>query len=159
MVKKEFQASLRRERFFRYAPLILWIGVIMLLSSRQAAMSQTSIFVRPILEFLFPHAAEETLILYHSYVRKLAHFVEYAVLAFWAMRAFSGSSVKILHKYRYVCSFLLVALIAAVDETNQSFTSSRTGSIYDVLLDASGGLAVISIFLFYKFLFQNRRRL
>lgn len=122
-------------------------------------MSQTSVFVRPILEFLFPGATEETLILYHSYVRKLAHFVEYAVLAFWASRAFSNSSVKILQKFWYVFSFLLVVIIAAIDETNQSFTASRTGSIYDVLLDASGGLAMILIFLFYKFLFRKRRSL
>jgi VanZ family protein len=159
MYRTNLQTTDWRGRFFRYAPLILWVGVIMLLSSRQAAMSQTSIFVRPILEFLFPNAPEETLILYHSYVRKLAHFVEYAVLAFWAVRAFTGSPGKILQRYWHVFSFLLVVLIAAIDETNQSFTASRTGSIYDVLLDTSGGLTMILIFLFYKFLFRNRRSL
>jgi VanZ family protein len=146
-----------RERFFRYAPLILWIGVIMLLSSRQASMAQTSIYVRPVLEFLFPNAAEETLILYHSYVRKLAHFVVYAVLAFWAARAFWSSSVKVLRKYWQIFSFLLVVLIASIDETNQSFSDTRTGSIYDVLLDAAGGLTMILILLFYKFLSRNHR--
>ena len=156
---KSVESKKRRERFFRYAPLILWIGIVFFLSSRQASMSQTSIYVRPILEFLFPNAPEETLIIYHSYVRKLAHFVEYAVLAFWAARAFTGSSIKVFQKYWYVFSFLLVVLIAAIDETNQSFTSSRTGSIYDVLLDVSGGVTMILIFLFYKFLFQKRRPL
>src|SRR5687767_13318109 len=98
----DLQTADWRGRFFRYAPLILWVGVIFFLSSGQAAMSQTSRFIRPLLEFLFSGVPEETLIAYHSYIRKFAHFAVYAVLAFWAARAFLGSSVKSLQKYWHV---------------------------------------------------------
>ena len=154
MFKTGFQTTNRRERFFRYAPLILWIGVILFFSSGQASMSQTSRFLRPVLEFLFPNTPEEILTVYHGYIRKSAHFVEYAVLAFWAARAFWGSSAKILQKYWFVSSLLAVALVASIDETNQSFLASRTGSVDDVLLDISGGLSMLLLYA----LIRNKRR-
>ena len=141
----------RRERFFRYAPLVLWIGMILFLSTSQASMSNTSRFIRPLLEFLFPGASEETLILYHGYIRKLAHLTEYAGLAFWAFWAFSNSNLKNLRRLWFVFAFLLVLLIALIDETNQSYLTSRTGSIYDVLLDASGGLIMLIFLILYRF--------
>jgi VanZ family protein len=140
-----------RERIFRYAPLILWIGIIFFASTGNASMSQTSRFIRPLLEFVFPGATEETLIAYHSFIRKSAHFIEYAILAFWASRAFSGSSARFLRECWFVFSFLLVLLIASIDETNQSFNAARTGSFQDVLLDTAGGLTMILIIIFYKF--------
>lgn len=140
----------RRERILRYAPLVLWIGLVLFLSTNQASMSNTSRFIRPLLQFLFPNAPEETLIVYHGYIRKLAHLTEYAILAFWASRAFSKSSINFLRRFWFVFAFVLVFLVASIDETNQSYIASRTGSIYDVLLDASGGLAMISIFYLIK---------
>jgi VanZ family protein len=148
----------RRERFFRYAPLLLWIGVILFASTGNASMSQTSRFVRPLLEFLFPAAPEELLVAYHAYIRKLAHFVEYAILAFWAARAFRTSSQRALQKYWFVFSLLVVVLVAAIDETNQSFLPTRTGSIYDVLLDAAGGLTMIFVVALYELIFRDRKR-
>lgn len=140
-----------RGRIIRYAPLVLWIGLILFLSSSQASMSNTSRFIRPLLEFLFPSASEENLIIYHGYIRKLAHLTEYAGLAFWAFWAFSNSNLKNLRRLWFVFAFLLVILIASIDETNQSYLTSRTGSIYDVLLDASGGLIMLIFLILYRF--------
>ena len=151
MAQADLQKSKWRGRIIRYALLILWIGVIMFLSSGQGSMSNTSRFVRPLLEFLFPGAAEETLIIYHGYIRKLAHLTEYAILAFWAFWAFSNSNLKNLRRFWFVFAFLLVLLIASIDETNQSRLTSRTGSIYDVLLDASGGLIMLIFLILYRF--------
>jgi len=144
-------ANKRRGRIIRYAPLVLWIGVILFLSTSQASMSNTSRFIRPLLEFLFPSASEETLIVYHGFIRKLAHLSEYAILAFFAVRSFSSSSVNFLQKYWFIVSLALVFLVASLDEYNQSFNSLRTGSIYDVLLDASGGLLMLIILILYRF--------
>lgn len=140
-----------RGRFFRYAPLILWIGVILFASTTQGAMSNTSRIIRPLLMFLFPNAPEETLSVYHGYIRKAAHFTEYAVLAFFAARAFSTSTKKFLQKLWLLFAFAVVLIVASIDETNQSFNSARTGSIYDVLLDCSGGMAMIILFYIYRF--------
>ena len=148
--------SNRRERIIRYAPLVLWIGMILFLSTSQASMSNTSRFIRPLLEFLFPSASEETLILYHGYIRKLAHLTEYAGLAFWAFRAFSNSNLKNLRRFWFIFAFLLVILIASIDETNQSYLTSRTGSIYDVMLDAAGGLLMIIVLSVWRVLRVQR---
>jgi len=134
-----------RAGLWAYAPLLLWIGVIFYLSSDQGSMSQTSRFIRPVLEFLFPAAPEETLQLYHGYIRKLAHFTVYAILAFLALRAFAKSSSAVVQRYRYLLSLAVVILIATIDEVNQSFSSARTGSARDILLDISGGIAVIAV--------------
>lgn len=146
MTETSLQNNRWRGRIIRYAPLILWIGLIMFLSSGQASMSNTSRFVRPLLEFLFPDSPEEILIVYHGYIRKLAHVGEYAILAFWAARAFVSSNQNFLRRLWFVFAFVLVFVVASIDETNQSFLASRTGSIYDVMLDVSGGLAMILIF-------------
>jgi VanZ family protein len=145
-----------RGRFFRYAPLILWIGVIFVASSNTGSMSNTSRFIRPLLEFLFPGTPEEILVVYHGYIRKFAHFAEYSGLAFFASRAFYGSANKWLRKFWYVFALALIVLVATADETNQSFLASRTSSVYDVLLDSSGGLTMILLFAAIKKYFSTR---
>ena len=149
------KTNLWRGRVIVYAPLFLWIGVIFYLSSQQGAMSRTSIFIRPILLFLFPDAPEETLVIYHGYVRKFAHFAEYFVLAFLSFRAFRSSSNGFLQKYRFLVSFILVFSIASLDEFNQSFLASRTGSFWDVLLDTVGGLSMLVILYFWNLRNKN----
>jgi VanZ family protein len=155
MTETDIQKNKWRGRIIRYAPLVLWIGVIMFFSTSQASMSNTSRFIRPLLIFLFPNTAEETLIIYHSYIRKFAHVAVYSILAFWACRAFSNSSQNLLRSLWFAFAFILVLLVASVDETNQSFLSSRTGSIYDVLIDVTGGTAMILIF--YSLMRYRRR--
>jgi VanZ family protein len=134
-----------RERLKAYAPLIFWIGVIFFLSSGQGAMTETSRFIRPILIFLFPDAPETTLAIYHGYIRKFAHFAEYAVLAFLASRAF----VKRFGYWHILWTLGLTAAIAVLDEVNQSFNPQRTGSEWDVILDLIGGVS--GIFVFWLF--------
>jgi VanZ family protein len=146
----DLQKSIWRGRLIRYVPLFLWIAVILLASTTQGAMSNTSRFIRPLLEFLFPNTPEEILIVYHGYIRKLAHLSEYAILAFWASRAFSTSSIRLLQRFWFIFSLILVFFVASIDEYNQSFNSLRTGSIYDVWLDVSGGLLMIIFLRVYR---------
>jgi VanZ family protein len=128
-------------RLIRYGPIVVWIGVIFFFSTGEASAAQTSRIIRPILQFFFPAAPEETLALYHGYIRKFAHFAEYAVLALLAARAFRASSARSIGKYALLLSVVLVLVVASVDELNQSFDPSRTGSAWDVGLDLFGGIA------------------
>ena len=114
-------------------------------------MSETSRVIRPLLNFLFPGAAEETLIAYHSFIRKSAHFGVYFLLAFFAARAFANSTGAVLRKYWFFFSTALVLSVAAIDETNQSFNNARTGSVYDVALDAFGGACALALYFAYRF--------
>ena len=55
------------------------------------------------------------------------------------------SASAILQQRRYALAFVLVVAIAALDEFNQSFEASRTSSVWDVMLDISGGLVMIML--------------
>lgn len=154
---QEKKNAIWRGRIFRYAPLILWIGVIFFLSSGQGAMSNTSRFIRPLLEFLFPNSPEEIINIYHGYIRKLAHVTVYSILAFFAFRAFYNSAKHILKKFWFPISLLLVFTIASLDEYNQSFLASRTSSPKDVLLDTVAGFFMLTMLLFYKSWRKNRQ--
>ncbi|NOT46472.1 MAG: VanZ family protein [Acidobacteria bacterium] len=131
-----------RARVYAYAPLFLWVGVILLLGSGPGSMTQTSRIIGPLLEFFFPSASPETRLFIHAFVRKSAHFVEYALLAVLAVRAFTSSNTGIRH-YRFILALILVAVVASTDEINQSFQEARTSSPWDVLLDITGGLVAL----------------
>jgi VanZ family protein len=136
----------RREQITLYAPLFIWIGVILFLGSGQGSMTRTSLIIRPVLEFLFPAATEETLLLYHGLIRKGAHFTEYAVLGFLASRAFARMRTAFFRKYFYLAAAALVLLVAGLDELIQSFNPARTGAILDVAIDLTGGLTAIVLY-------------
>lgn len=121
------------------------------------ASKNTSLFIRPLLEWLFPAASAATLDIYHGYIRKLAHFTEYGILSFLGARAFWHSSQTFLRKFWFVWTFLIVATVASADEYNQSFNPLRTSSVYDSLLDASGGLFAIAAFFIFKLRRKTKR--
>jgi VanZ family protein len=149
MIEKKSAKSFWHRRLMRFVPLILWICIIFYASSDNGSITHTSRFIRPLLEFLFPNSPEETLQIYHGYIRKLAHLTEYAILAFFASRTFFYSSKQILQKYWYLFAFTIVLMVASVDEYNQSYNLNRTGSIYDVALDCLGGTIMIAILTIY----------
>ena len=120
-------------------------------------MSATSRFARPLLEFLFPAISDETLQLYHFYIRKAAHFVAYALLGLLACRAFLNLPGNLKKSSWALASFVLVLLIAVLDEFNQSRSALRGGSIYDVLLDLSGGISAIGLVIIAT-LYSARKR-
>jgi VanZ family protein len=118
--------------------LFIWIGVIFLLSSNLGSAAHTSLIIEPVLKFLFPDISESSLELVHACVRKTAHFTEYGILALLGVRAFFQASGT-LFRLRWLLPILIVALVASLDEFNQSFEPSRTSSPLDVLLDCFGG--------------------
>ena len=139
-----------RAALIRYAPLILWIGVIAFLSSGFASMAETSRFIGPVLKYLFPSASEEILRSIHVGIRKIAHFTEYSLLAFFAVRALASSSLKTRGQLIYILPLALVVVVASADEINQSFEVARTGLASDALLDIASGAVMIGILWLIK---------
>ncbi len=109
-------------------------------------MDETSRIIGPLLKFFFPEMAEESRRSIHAFIRKSAHFTEYAILAFFAARALTAAGTGLLRNWRYLIPLVLVAIVAAADEFNQSFEAARTSSVWDSLLDITGGAAML-IFL------------
>jgi VanZ family protein len=137
-------------RLRRYGPLVIWMGFIYFASRGEFSAGNTSRIIGPFLRWLFPDISEEQLALAHLFVRKTAHFVEYAVLAWLAARAFSTSRREGLRRSWFLLALLLVVLYALGDEYHQSLIPARTGSIYDSLIDMSGGLAALLLYAFWR---------
>ena len=122
-----------------YAPLFAWIGVIFFLSSNLGSASHTSLIIEPVLKFFFPDMSEASREFAHACVRKTAHFTEYGILALLGIRALFQTS-GVLFRLRWILPIVIVAVVASLDEFNQSFEPSRTSSLWDVLLDIFGGV-------------------
>ena len=129
----------------RYGPLVLWLGIIFFGSTEELSAENTSRIVRPLLAWLFPDITEAELIRAHFFVRKAAHFTEYAVLALLAARAFLSSSRTLLQRRWLAASLALVFSCALLDEYHQSFLPTRTGSIGDSLIDIAGGAFALAL--------------
>jgi VanZ family protein len=137
-------------RVWRYAPLVLWMGFIFFASTGEFSAGNTSRIIGPLLRWLFPEISDEKLLLAHFITRKVAHFIEYAILAWLAARAFSTSSHPTLRRRWFLLSLLLVISYSLLDEYHQSFVPTRTGSIYDSFLDMSGGLAALLLYTLWR---------
>ncbi|HYY57302.1 MAG TPA: VanZ family protein [Pyrinomonadaceae bacterium] len=147
-----------RERARRYAPLLVWMALIFFFSTGELSASNTSRILRPLLLWLFPGISEERILLAHFITRKAAHFTEYAILALLAARAFSTSSRPLVRRGWFVAALTLVVLYALSDEYHQSFVPSRTGSVYDSLIDMSGGTTALLLASLWRRRKQGGRR-
>ena len=137
--------------FSRYVPLILWLGFITYASSDGFSASNTSRIIAPIVLWLFPNTSAETMTIIHLINRKIAHFTEYGILGYLAVRAFRTSPGLGISRNWVLLSLSIVVVYALIDEFHQSFVPSRTASIYDSFIDMTGGLTVILLLrLWYR---------
>ena len=132
-----------KNRLWRYGPPIVWAVLIFIGSSDVLSSSHTSSFIIRPLHLLFPNASEATLATIHFIIRKLGHLTEYAILAWLSARALRTSSQPWLRQRWFWLALSFVACYALFDEFRQSFVPSRTASIYDSLIDISGGLTML----------------
>ena len=140
------RAHSRWNPFWRYAPLVAWMAVVFFASTDAFSASHSGQLIRPLLLWLFPNISEGEISTIHFLIRKAAHLTEYAILGLLAARAFYGSTHAGLRRRWFAVSLALVVLYAFSDEFHQSFTSSRTASVYDSLIDISGGLAALILY-------------
>jgi len=143
-----------RGRVWRYGPLVAWVGLIFFASTGNLSGENTSLVIRPLLLWLFPDITEPELLRAHLLIRKVAHFTEYAVLALLAARAFLTSSRPRLQRRWAAAALLLVVACALLDEYHQSFVPTRGSSIYDSMIDATGGALALA----FVSLWRSRRR-
>jgi VanZ family protein len=128
-------------KIVRYWLPVLGMLVLMYWFSTDALSGEnTRGIIETVLSWFGYHPGNRTLTRINYFVRKSAHFTEYAVLAALLFRAFRADSA---YRWRLKWALYSLAVIvswALLDEWHQSFTHTRGGSIRDSLLDASGGL-------------------
>jgi len=124
----------------QWLPVILWAAVI-LMASNDAFSSDNS---REWLDMFLGGYASETL---NFTVRKLSHVVEYAILGALAWRAGRRAALAVA----------VAVAVALFDETRQTLTVSRSGSLWDVLLDTAGASAAVAAATWLSSRFRTRR--
>ncbi|MBN1631000.1 MAG: VanZ family protein [Thermoleophilia bacterium] len=133
-------------------PVIVWLVVIALASTDIGSEVHTGSVLERLLDWIFgwePGPSDAEFSLLSLVVRKLAHFVEYTVLALllswtlwglhpgWGAARPGTSGGETLRRLALVVLPLGV-VVAATDEFHQTFVASRTGSPGDALIDVAG---------------------
>ena len=129
--------------------VVLWAAAVWSLGGDTFSASETSRFLRPLIEWLLPDLSVADMYRLLYAIRKAAHVVEYALLALLILRALWIGSLRSLLKSPGL-ALALVATMALADESRQSTSAARGGSAWDVLLDVTGGLLAIAIVLLIR---------
>ena len=131
------QPQRSRSFLWRWGPPLAWMAVVSAFSTDTFSAEQTADFLVPLLRWLFPGASPATLDLLHGAVRKAMHVFEFGILAILWYRALGWHESEWQTRVA-LAAFLLAAGFAALDETHQTFVSSRTGTLVDVGWDSAG---------------------
>jgi VanZ family protein len=126
-----------------WLPPLIWMAAIFYFSTDTFSGEQTSSLLWRAAKFIYPGITEEQFEALHFYLRKAAHFTEYAILALLLFRAFRARAITEWRWSWAARSLLIVALYALSDEYHQTFTLHRVGSIYDSLTDIAGGVSAL----------------
>lgn len=124
--------------------LTLWLIVIAIESTSYLSSQNTSRFLYPVVHFLFG-IDEATFAPYHHFLRKCGHVFGYGLLSILLFRAWRETLPSVSGKrwtFRWAnIAVLGTCLVASLDEWHQSFLPSRTGTVWDVVLDTCAGIA------------------
>jgi VanZ family protein len=131
-----------------WLPVVGWMIFIFIGSTDLLSAAHTSRFIGPFLRWFSPDVSDATIASVQLVVRKFGHLTEYAILAALLCRAFWQRAQS--------GAFIIAALYATLDEFHQSFVSSRTASLWDVLVDWMG--AAIGVFLFGALVRRKNRK-
>ncbi len=114
-----------------------WIAIVQTFATDSFSAGETSRIVAPLLRWLFHDADASWIASAHFAIRKVSHFVVYAILALFALRAFRLVFDR-SPAWLAAASLTLALAVAVVDEGRQILARSRTGAVSDVVLDMSG---------------------
>lgn len=138
-----------------------WMVVIFLFSAQNASQSgdTSGVIVRWFLSLIYRGFADfpverqtEILEIWHTIIRKCAHFTEYTVLAMLIANA-----LRISGKLRWFVPVVVSAAYAITDEIHQYFVPGRACRLLDVGIDTCGALFGTALFMLALFLWRKRQ--
>jgi len=120
---------------------VAWAAVILTLGTSLFSIVRTSAMLDPWLTRLAHGSSADGLYNLQVFVRRSAHFAEYAmlflILSFGPLRG------------RPIIAFIVCVGCASLDEALQTLRPSRSGTIFDVALDSSGAATMLLIAMPY----------
>lgn len=119
-----------------WIPVGLWMGLIFYLSHQDGNTStMQSGLVLDFFKSLGINIPVDALPKYAGFIRKTAHFTEYAILYFLLSRI----------PLKPITCFSVLLLFSLSDEWHQSFIPGRSGQVSDVVIDLLGGIFVMLV--------------
>ncbi len=149
--------EMRKVRTIAFAVLVLLLICFIWGQSmmpRDASARESTFLMRLLKPLLDPNNRISSK-LFHHYLRKAAHFTEYAALGF-CMSGFLLSVDWKRERMRIPTAVLSCLLIAAADESIQLFSVDRGAQLRDVVLDFCGALFGLAVYLLLACLVQMR---
>jgi VanZ family protein len=128
-----------------WMPVIAWMLVIFAASTDLGSAEHTSRFLIPFLHWVNPLISIEAIAKIQFLIRKAAHLTEYAVLAILLLRAVRSGMRRAFRKQALLV-FGIASVYAMTDEFHQTFNSSRSATIHDVMIDCCGVLIGLGIY-------------
>ena len=128
-------------------PAAVWVCLIAFESTDFFSSEHTGSMLYTLLTRLFGPIDYYKFDIFHHYLRKTGHFVGYGMLSlllFRGWRATFGRVPELLLRVALL-SWLGTATVAGLDEWHQTYIPSRTGTIWDVLLDSVAGVAFLVV--------------
>lgn len=128
--------------------VIGWMALIFYLSSQPASQSNelsnrvTEVIVETIEKVAPEIASNWDLKELNHFIRKNAHFFSYFVLGVLVMNALYQKGYR-----KFALSLIICILYSISDEIHQTFVPGRGGNIIDVIIDSSGSLIGIGLYL------------
>jgi VanZ family protein len=150
-----------RRAFWRaWIPALIWLGIIAIESTNLLSSQHTSRLLYPLFHFLFGISREQ-FEPWHFVIRKTGHVFGYGILSILLFRAWRTTvSVRANPSWSLVwasIAFFMSVAVASLDEWHQSFIPSRTGNVYDVLLDSAAALVAQLVIVVWIWKKSHRR--
>jgi VanZ family protein len=127
--------------------VIVWIMIIAFESTDFFSAEHTGSMLYSLLTRFFGNIDFYKFLVFHHYLRKTGHVVGYGMLSLLMLRGWrmTFGRVDAWLLRAALLSWLGTATVAALDEWHQSYIPSRTGTVWDVLLDSVAGVAFLVI--------------
>lgn len=155
-------------------PVAVWLGVIRMESTDIASSSNTGDWLFDLLRLLFPHIRPWYVWQLNEILRKMGHFMGYAILSllvFLALRNTYRDRLRPIMQRPWgiylrdywrsewvVLGMMATVITASFDEMHQAFIPSRTGRWQDVVIDSSGAVAIQLMLYVYSVWKVSRQR-
>lgn len=125
--------------FLLFTVLSALFFLINSLMSGDDSTAESDFFVRLIIDNIFHTSNPDTINLLTVIIRKLAHFTEFA-LFFGFFNAFMLCHTEYKNRAYFFLTLFLVLFAPLLDETIQYLSPGRTPQVFDIWVDAAGGL-------------------
>ena len=121
----------------------LWLGIIIVESSKVGGSDNTGRIFYPIFHFLFGMDPAQ-FAPWHTVIRKTGHFVGYGTLSLLLFRAWRATLPRPGTGGWWLrwagIAWMMTTLVASLDECHQAYIPGRGSSVHDVALDSAAAL-------------------